>query len=190
MTKRTVLMVVGLIVVFVAILSNIYTMSAITGINAQIFMMRVGSILSIATLVVAVYYLVTAFKKESAKFLKGYLYAFIMTEYTHSLDFCVSNLIQNEATVEYIKLVPNVFLLILLSVLLLKKDLGKKVSLILSFICLALNLIVVIEIIIDNFGNPRMVFFLIRWIGNLSMSFVLVVLQMLKYYDKGLRNTK
>lgn len=190
MSKRNVLTVVGLIVLFVAILGNIYLLGDIKGFDVNTFMMRVANFFIIVALTMAVYYLVTGFKKESAKFLKLHIYAFVIAELTTVFNSCIFLISNSFSGSIFITVIPSIIVLIFLNVLLIKNDLGKKVSLILSYGCLVAFLG---KFVFDFTVLPTQistVTYLLRWSSKFSLSFVLIVMQYYKYFDKKERNTK
>lgn len=180
--KRKLAMIISLIFVALALVANLYALINLCATTKLGITEKSGLIFddsfAIIALISAIIYVSAGFKKTSAKFFKFFLYAFILSQ----LITLFSQVIILKRSI--FAIISTLIPFILLNVLFGTKDLGKKTSIILSTIILACVFAATIfPTIVFKFDIMR----LIGWITDLSLSAVLLVMMILKYYDKALR---
>lgn len=192
--KRNSMMIIPLVFVLLAIVGNVIAFAQLGKevFDATVFINTIAASFSVVALLCAIIYVVTGFKKDSAKYFKFFLYTFVLVVLCNSLGVIVFNLnfaTSGQKTLRTITILINIAVFIILNILLLKNDLGKKVSFILSIVLL----IVYAPTHIFNFVSgmiTKQYFSGFRSFANLALTLVLVLMEQLKYFDKTQRNTK
>lgn len=189
--RRKIMMILPLLLVFIGMVANVrvFLMPIEDGNTANIGLMKkISTSFSILSLIAATIYIVTEFTKKSAKYMKLFIYSFCLSQLTTILAIAVVELAQPGTKITALILLISSFLL--LNLLFLKQNLGQWTSQILAIIVYLVYLVLFVVNFVETVGHPEQtVFILLRCIANLTLSFVLVVMQYLKYYDKKQRNT-
>lgn len=190
--RRKIIMIMALIAVGVALASNIFTIigavnRVFVGDTTKIVILNLSVIFSIVTLIVACLYIGTEFKKSSAKYYKAFILAYIAEQLISVLYIGASDGISLGI------LAGSVVVFGALNMLLNVNDLGAKKSYALSFIVLGWNVFSIIFATANMTVNSGVtatlaIATIIRILGELSLSVVLVIMTGLKYYDKKLRS--
>lgn len=177
-------MIMTLVFSLLLILGSIGDIVYLTAMNE--FLPKTFSILSIFTLVAAVAYFFTDFQKSSAKYFKLFIYLFILYEYTSALNFIMEfNKGKDISFILEACIHPAIFFI--LNVLMFKKDLGKKLSNMLSLIVLIAQLLILVVVLIEKAFNDVIIF---KCLSQILIALVLVIMQQMKYIDKTQRKTK
>lgn len=184
--KRSRIMTIAMFLVTFAILGQIISLVGIVKDDFAFIdkvMMCIDVIFCSIGLIVAEVYVFSGFTKKAAKFFKIFLFTFLMSVLISSL--IVINGMLNGQT-KSINLIFHLVVLIALFVLLFVKDLGKKLSLSLSYFTLIANIGLFVYSMLTNSNID----YLIKVIGTITLSIVLVVMQHMKYIDKAQRYAK
>lgn len=184
-SKRKLIMTACLIFIEIVLIVNIAVLIN-TAISNELSTIQGGRIanssFTVIALVVAILYISAGFKKASAKYFKFFLYVFILAELIKL--FTLILIVQSSIFI----VIGILIAFILLNVLFGTKDLGKKKSLILStliLVCFVFSTIA--SICLDTYFDIKL---LAVCLADISLALVLLVMMVLKYYDKTLRNTK
>lgn len=198
--NRKVIMIAPLVVVIALIFGNAYTLiHALPSMNSSVggkFMTTVNTAFAIFALVVAGLYFVSEFSKKSSKYFKFFLYLFIFTEFTSVLHKVLSatarvNSSQVTSATFVFDVVIGAIVYVALNILYFRKDLGKNLSLGLSYAVLIAQLmsfVVMLQVASSDTAVKSSLIF--RGLAFVCLAIVLVIMQHLKYYDKSQRHTK
>lgn len=194
--KRSAMMLLPLLIVFITLLSVIFEGGNTTPLVASsLFMKRVIDITACIALVSSALYVITGFKKESAKYFKLFLYSFTALKLLSLIDMTIMHVSYRKGggVLTPHMLMMNIMLLLVVLLLisfLIMKDIGRKISLARSYFILAVHFVYFMYPLIMEFGQEGTINVIIRWFTGVSLSLVLIVMQQLKYHDKQERNTK
>lgn len=144
---------------------------------------QIGSLISIFALVAAFNYLVGKYEKSSAIYYKAYLALHVLVRLITLIS--VGMLSDNPGL-----LVINALEFCLAVILLVGKDLGKKVSMILCFVLIALCLVDVPVAFAARPENAVVLRVLGNGLSSLLCAILLTVMTYGKYLDKATRGTK
>lgn len=196
--NRKALIIMPIFIVIVSLVGNAYlaidSFTSLKELDRDI-MMAISALFCALSLVPALWYLFTGFQKKSSKYLKLYLSSFIITELLTVIGIVTMFLKFRQLGLKtpltmVTDFIIDFVILVLLLILLFKKDLGQKLSKTLAnIILIGSSISLILALLIQNisFITNALIF---RWIGNISLALVLVIMQQLKYYDKAQRNTK
>lgn len=184
-TKRKIAMIGALVLVALAIASQIYVLVKETRVLANV-MNYVTMSISMIALLSSCIYIGTEFKKSSVKYFKLFLFVFVLAQ----LSGVIGVIVNGESLAI---ILGRVFIVGLLNVILWVKDLGKTNSLYVAGAVLFSNLLLCVVFIFKSAeilgAGTEFVAFLLG-LTHIALSVVLFVMILLKYYDKQMRNTK
>lgn len=191
---RGLLMLFPLIIVVAAFFGGLYVLFFATDFNTSntsLFIERIADGLSILALFSAFVYIVSGYRKSSAKYFKLFLYVYAVSYLSLVIDMLVSFIKTAQSgipitTQNLLYNGLNIVAFVLINVLLIKENLGKTRSLIMSYLILLINLVFFVAFILQGVSTQ----IIVRKYSGLALSIVLVTMEHLKYYDKKQRNTK
>lgn len=191
---RGLLMLFPLIIVVAAFFGGLYVLFFATDFNTSntsLFIERIADGLSILALFSAFVYIVSGYRKSSAKYFKLFLYVYAVSYLSLVIDMLVSFIKTAQSgipitTQNLLYNGLNIVAFVLINVLLIKENLGKTRSLIMSYLILLINLGFFVAFIMQGVSTQ----IIVRKYSGLALSIVLVTMEHLKYYDKKQRNTK
>lgn len=191
---RGLLMLFPLIIVVAAFFGGLYVLFFATDFNTSntsLFIERIADGLSILALFSAFVYIVSGYRKSSAKYFKLFLYVYAVSYLSLVIDMLVSFIKTAQSgipitTQNLLYNGLNIVAFVLINVLLIKENLGKTRSLIMSYLILLINLVFFVAFIMQGVSTQ----IIVRKYSGLALSIVLVTMEHLKYYDKKQRNTK
>lgn len=153
--------------------------------------LRAAACLSIVAMLCAVMYMLKDFRKSGAAFHKFFLYGYALSE----IYAVVSAVMLPEKSASLTAVVIDGAVLVLLLVLAIGKDLGKRVSFTLAGIIFALNLLLFIGVLaampgVLRGGGMEGNIYAVRVGSQLVLASVTGVITFAKYADKAARHAK
>lgn len=189
--NRKIIMIVPVLIVLAVIVGNVYSLIQIANFSLNSvdkLIIVINTIFAIFALVLAGLYLLTEFHKKSSKYFKFYLYLYILTEIFFILSITIGSLIKGFIPSSYLDIAIGVIIFLILNSLLFKKNLGKNLSLGLSYAALVSNLMSFV-VSLQNTSVDVVYSIRLRALAGVCLAVVLVIMQHLKYYDKAQRDT-
>ena len=143
-------------------------------------LVKIDSVLCVAALVFGLFYSLNGYKKDAAKYYKGFMYLYFAS---NIISLLVPLLAPMFEKVNYFIVSINAIILILAFILTFIKDLGVNKSTILSMLILLLN-------VIKLFYNVANKTTIQAGFSNLILACILCVFVSAKYADKASRGAK
>lgn len=183
MKKRMVALIIGMFVVFSAIVLEIVlaTQSLNDTATKEVVFKYLLTIFRVLALVSAFVYIASGFKKSSAKLLNVVVLLFALSQLLDIIGMILNG-------VPLITIVISIVIYGLLNVLLIARDLGKFKSLLIVYSIIGLKVLTMTLFIV--LWDVNILILLTRNIAYITLPIVLATAIHLKYYDKELRKGK
>ena len=163
----------NVVLIIAAIIAKLATIKKVS------MLVNIDSIVCIIALVFGLFYSLSGYKKDSAKYYKVFMYLYFVSSV---LSLLVPSIAPLSGKIDFFIVSINVIILILVFVLAFIKDLGVNKSTYISIFILILN-------VVKLFYNVKMTVLLLGF-SNLILACIVCVFVSAKYKDKESRGTK